>query len=69
MDTFLEGHDLVLQAEEHNSSEALINAVMASIPRHPLWLDVIGLMMERSASAHNVLFATGACIRVTYWLV
>ncbi|CAL5224031.1 g6651 [Coccomyxa viridis] len=59
VDTFLEGHDLVLQAEEHNSSEALINAVMASTPRHPLWLDVISLMMERSASSHNVLFATG----------
>ena len=59
VDTFLEGHDLVLQAEEHNN-EALINAVMASTPRHPLWLDVVDLMMQRAGSAHNVLYATGA---------
>ena len=65
MDTFLEGHNLVLQAEEHNSSEALINAVMASIPGHPLWLEVISLMMERSALSHNVLFATGAASPMT----
>ena len=58
-DAFLEGHDLVLQAEEH-SSEALINAIMASKAGHPLWLDVIDLMMERAGSSHNVLYATGA---------
>ena len=59
VDAFLEGHDLVLQAEEHNN-EALINAVMASTARHPLWLDVVDLMMQRAGSAHNVLYATGA---------
>ena len=59
VDTFLEGHDLVLQAEEHNN-EALINAVMASTARHPLWLHVVDLMMQRAGSAHNVLYATGA---------
>ena len=58
VDSFLAGHDLVLQAEEHNS-EALINAVMASTAQHPLWLDVIDLMMERSGSSGNVLYATG----------
>ena len=58
VDAFLKGHDLVLQAEEHNS-EALINAVMASTARHPLWLDVIDLMMERAGASHNVLYATG----------
>ena len=59
VDTFLEGYNLVLQAEEHNK-EALINAVMASTVRHPLWLEVIDLMMERSGSSLNVLYATGA---------
>ena len=59
VDAFLDGHGLVLQAEEHNS-EALINAVMASTARHPVWLDVIDLMMERAGSSHNVLYATGA---------
>ena len=59
VDGFLAGHDLVLQAEEHNSN-ALINAVMASTARHPFWLRVLELMQERAASAHNVLYATGA---------
>lgn len=59
VDAFLEGYNLVLQAEEHNN-EALINAVMASTARHPLWLEVIDLMMERSGSSLNVLYATGA---------
>ena len=59
MDRFLAGHDLVLQAEEHNSN-ALINAVMASTARHPFWLRVLELMKERAGSAHNVLYATGA---------
>lgn len=60
VDSFLAGHDLVLQAEEHNA-EALINAVMASTPQHPVWLDVIDLMMERAGGSHNVLYATGVC--------
>ena len=59
VDGFLAGHNLVLQAEEHDS-KALINAVMASTVQHPLWLDVIDLMMERSGSSENVLYATGA---------
>ena len=59
VDRFLAGHDLVLQAEEHNSN-ALINAVMASTARHPFWLRVLELMKERAGSAHNVLYATGA---------
>ena len=59
VDSFLTGHDLVLQAEEHNS-EAIINAVMASTAQHPLWLELVDLMMERSGSSNNVLYATGA---------
>lgn len=58
-DRFLAGHDLVLQAEEHNG-KALINAVMASTARHPFWLRVLELLQERAGSAHNVLYATGA---------
>ena len=59
VETFLDGHNLVLQAEEHDT-EVLINAVMASTARHALWLEVINLMMERCNSSHNVLYATGA---------
>ena len=58
-DSFLAGHDLVLQAEEHNG-EALINAVMASTAQHPFWLSVLDLMQERAGAAHNVLYATGS---------
>ena len=59
VDSFLAGHNLVLQAEEHNS-EAIINAVMASTAQHPIWLELVNLMMERSSSSDNVLYATGA---------
>ena len=66
-DRFLAGHDLVLQAEEHNGN-ALINAVMASTARHPFWLRVLELLQERAGSAHNVLYATGAkAIPRTQW--
>ena len=58
MDDFLKGHNIVLQAEEHNG-EALINAVMASTAQHPMWLIVLDLMQERAVAAHNVLYATG----------
>ena len=65
VDPFLQGHDLVLQAEEDNCY-ALINAVMASTARHPLWLDVIDLMMERASSSHNPLYAIGSYILHTH---
>ncbi len=60
-DPFLEGHDLVLQAEEDNE-QALINAVMASTPQHPLWDQVIQQMMERAHTVdgiNSIFSATG----------
>lgn len=52
-DPFLEGHDLVLQAER-DSKSALINAVMASVPRHSLWEMVIEIMMERAHALDGI---------------
>lgn len=60
-DPFLEGHDLVLQAER-DSELAVINAVMASVPKHPLWEKVIEIMMERAhglKSINSVFSVTG----------
>ena len=58
---FLDGHDLVLQAEQDNDN-ALINAVMASTPQHPLWKMVIEKMMERAKTIdgiNSIFSATG----------
>ncbi len=50
---FLDGHDLVLQAELDNNN-ALTNAVMASTPQHNLWKMVIEQMMERAKTVDGI---------------
>ena len=51
-DHLLNGHDIVLQLEDSNP-KSLNNAVMASIPGHPFWVNVINLMLERSKTANK----------------
>ena len=49
-DQLLSGRDVVLQLEDSNP-KSLNNAVMASVPGHPFWLNVIQVMMDRNGTA------------------
>lgn len=51
-DKLLSGRDVVLQLEDANP-KSLNNAVMASVPGHPFWLQVIQVMMDRGSSAND----------------
>ena len=55
-DSLLSGNEVVLQLEDTNP-KSLNNAVMASVPRHPFWLEVMRIMMERGSSANNNFWA------------
>jgi len=46
----LSGHEVVLQLED-SKPKSLNNAVMASIPGHPFWTQVIELIHHRSKHA------------------
>lgn len=50
-DKLLSDSDIVLQLEDTNP-KSLNNAVMASVPGHPFWLDVIQIMMDRGSRAN-----------------
>ena len=50
-DKLLSDSDIVLQLEDTNP-KSLNNAVMAGVPGHPFWLDVIQIMMDRGSRAN-----------------
>lgn len=50
-DKLLSDSDIVLQLEDTNP-KSLNNAVMASVPGHPFWLDVIQIMVDRGSRAN-----------------
>lgn len=54
-DHLLSGRDIVLQLETE-SAKSLNNAVMASVPGHPFWMEVIQLMLTRSSIANSNVF-------------
>ena len=51
-DKMLAGRDVVLQLEDV-TPKSLNNAVMASVPGHPLWLKVMQIMKDRGSSANK----------------
>lgn len=51
-DRLLSGDEVMLQLEDTNP-KSLNNAVMASVPGHPFWREVMRIMMERGSSINN----------------
>ena len=51
-DELLAGRDVVLQLEDANP-KSLNNAVMASVPGHPFWVEVMQIMEDRGSSAND----------------